>query len=278
MAAAAVIGLVALAGVDAVGHADRRDRGGSVWPREVYPSRAAVRSAQHYVAGRGDVAFAVVSSSARLRGYDADRAFSSASASKVMLLAATLRALQRERQPLDAGTRSLLEPMISYSDNRAANAVYARIGDAGMEEVAERAGMRDFEADPGFWGGAHITAADMARFYFRLQRNLPARYRRYGMSLLSGVSPEQGWGIPAEAGRSWRVWFKGGWRPAGQKGTTGPVTHQAALLVHRHGERLALAVLTDEAPWTGGGIAAVEAVASRLLMKPPPRLDGWPVP
>jgi len=239
--------------------------------------RASFRSAERFAAGRGDVAFAVIDSVGGLRGYAPDRSFSAASASKVLLLAASLRALQRSHQRLDAGTRSLLKPMVTYSDNPAANAVYARVGDAGMEEAAEHAGMRDFAADPGFWGGAHITAADMARFYFRLERNLGARYRAYGMRLLGEISPDQGWGIPAAAGHGWRIWFKGGWRPAGQKGTTGPVTHQAALLEHRHGERVAIAILTDESP-EAGGITAVEGVASRLLSKAPPRLDGWPVP
>ena len=117
----------------------------------------------------------------------------------------------------------------------------------------------------------------MARFYFRLERNLGGRYREYGLRLLAGITPLQRWGIPAVAGRSWSVWFKGGWRPAGQEGTTGEVTHQAALLEHRHGERLAIAVLTTEAPGAGG-YTAIEGVTSRLLAKPPPRRDGWPVP
>jgi hypothetical protein len=147
-----------------------------------------------------------------------------------------------------------------------------------LEDVAERAGMRDFSIDPGFWGGAQITAADMARFYFRLERNLGRRYRDYGMRLLSSITPTQRWGIPAAAGRSWREWFKGGWRPGGQEGTTGPVTHQAALLVHRAGERLAIAVLSNETPGTGGGFDAIEGVTARLLAKAPPRSGGWVVP
>jgi len=168
--------------------------------------------------------------------------------------------------------------MITYSDNDAASAVYARVGDAGLEGAAERAGMHSFGLDPGFWGGAQITAGDLAHFYWRLERNLAGRYRGYGMNLLSHVTESQRWGIPAAAGGGWRIWFKGGWRPAGQEGTTGAVTHQGALLVHRDGERLALAVLTNEAPGTGGGYTAIEGVTSRLLAKPPPSSRGWPAP
>jgi hypothetical protein len=249
-----------------------------LWPRIAYPGQPSIRSAQRFAADRGDVSFAVIGRSSGLRGYEATRTYSSASASKVLLLAAQLRNLQRDKDPLDSGTRALLEPMIVYSDNDAAGGIYARVGDAGLEDVAERAGMRDFSVDPGFWGGAQITAADMARFYFRLERNLGRRHRDYGMRLLSSITPAQRWGIPAAAGRKWRVWFKGGWRPGGQEGTTGAVTHQGALLVHRDGERLAIAVLSNETPGTGGGFDAIEGVTARLLAKAPPRRGGWVVP
>jgi beta-lactamase class A len=248
----------------------------AVWPRVTYPSRDAVRDAQRFAAGWGDVAFAVIDPGG-LRGYEVDRVYSSASASKSLLLAAELRRLKEEGEPLDSGTRALLEPMITYSDNGAASGVYARVGDGGLTDVADRAGMRQFEVDPGFWGGAQITAADMARFYFRLERNLVGRYRDYGMALLADITPAQRWGIPAAAAGGWRVWFKGGWRPAGQEGTTGAVTHQGALLVHRSGQRLGLAVLSNEAPGEGGGFSAVEGVAELLLAKPP-RLSRWPAP
>jgi beta-lactamase class A len=249
----------------------------ATWPRLTYPSRAAVREAQRFAAGWGDVAFAVIDPGGGLRGYEADRVYSSASASKALLLAAELRRLKETGDPLDSSAKALLEPMITYSDNDAGSGVYARVGDGGLTDVAERAGMRAFEVDPGFWGGAQITAADMARFYFRLERNLVGRYRDYGMSLLANVTPSQRWGIPAAAGPGWRVWFKGGWRPSGEEGTTGAVTHQAALLVHRSGQRLALAVLSNEAPGEGGGFSAIEGVSERLLAKPP-RLRGWAVP
>ena len=249
-----------------------------VWPRAVYPPPEAVRRAQRFAAGRGDVSFAVIDRSLGLRGYDYDRQFSSASVSKALLLAAELRRLEREGLPLDSETKALLEPMIAYSDNRAADAVYARVGDEGLEEVAEEAGMGDFEPTPGYWGGDRITAADMARFFFRLDANLPGGHRAYAKRLLAGITPVERWGIPEALGGNWSVWFKGGWRPPGGEHNSGPVTHQAALLVHRRGERVALAVLTGEAPWGGGGFEALEGVARRLLSSPPPHRGGWPAP
>jgi Beta-lactamase enzyme family len=236
-----------------------------------------VRRAQRFAAGRGDVSFAVIDPSSGVSGYDAGRSYSSASLSKALLLAAELRRLQRERLPLDAATRSLLEPMITLSDNRAADAIYARVGDAGLEEVARRAGMGAFEPVPGFWGGDHVTSADMARFFYRLDANLSGPHRHYAKLLLSAISPVESWGIPEVAGHRWTVWFKGGWRPAGQRHTSGPVTHQAALLRHRGGERLALAVLSDEVPGAGA-FSAIEGVAARLLADPPPYRGAWSAP
>jgi hypothetical protein len=276
LVAAAIPPLTAAASRDSAPPRSTAGPTATAWPRVTYPSSGAVREAQRFAADWGDVSFAVIDARGGLRGYEPDRQYSSASASKALLLAAELRRLKEEGEPLDSGTKSLLDSMITYSDNDAGGGVYARVGDAGLEEVAERAGMRDFEVDPGFWGGAQITAADMARFYYRLERNLVGRYRDYGMALLANITSSQRWGIPAAADGGWRVWFKGGWRPSGKEGTTGPVTHQAALLVHPRGQRLGLAVLSNEAPGEGG-FSAIEGIAERLLAKPP-RFRRWVAP
>jgi hypothetical protein len=277
LAAAALTLALSSAGVPAHQGGGGRKGREKVWPRVAYPPPGALRRAEDVAASRGGVSFAVIDGSIGLRGYDDHRPYSSASVSKALLLAAELRRLRREGLPLDTATRSLLEPMITYSDNRAADAVYAEVGDEGLEEVAERAGMRDFEPVPGFWGGDQITAADMARFFYRLDANLPGTHRAYAKRLLARITPVERWGIPRGIGGGWSIWFKGGWRPAGGDENSGPVTHQAALLVHRHGERVALAVLTDEPPGAGG-IEAIQEIAERLFAKPPPSRGGWTAP
>jgi hypothetical protein len=94
------------------------------------------------------------------------------------------------------------------------------------------------------------------------------------MRLLARVTRTQRWGIPAAAGRAWRVWFKGGWRPGGHEQTSGPVAHQGAL-VERGQVRLGLAVLTEGEP--GYGFETIEQIASRLLNPAPPGdLRRWP--
>ena len=136
--------------------------------------------------------------------------------------------------------------------------------------------MGSFEVTPGYWGGAQVTAGDLARFFYDLDRNLPARYRDYGKRLLANVTSSQRWGIPAAAGDGWRVYFKGGWRPYETTETSGPVTHQGALLVHRSGQRIAIAILSDQSPGTTA-YGTLEGITSRLLSDDPATLR-WPAP
>jgi hypothetical protein len=240
----------------------------------VFPPSERIRDASRFAGGRGAVSFAVIGGKGGVRGLNEGRRFSSASASKALLLAAFLRG----HRQLGDSDRAQLDAMIRFSDNKAADAIYAQVGDGGLRSVARRAGMRDFEVTPGFWGGAQITAADMARFFFRLERNLGERHREYGMRLLATIISSQRWGIPRAAGGEWQVWFKGGWRPGGGENSSGAVTHQAALLRHRGGRQLGLAILTDQEPG-GPSFATIEGITRRLLNPPPPDLsDRWPVP
>jgi hypothetical protein len=247
---------------------------GAARAKQDFPPRERIRDASRFAAGRGTVSFAVMTPKGGVRGLNEGRRFSSASASKALLLAAFLRGHRR----LSGSDRAQLDAMIRFSDNRAADSIYAQVGDGGLRSVARRAGMRDFDVTPGFWGGAQITAADMARFFFRLERNLGERHRDYGMRLLATIISSQRWGIPRAAGGEWQVWFKGGWRPGGGENTSGAVTHQAALLRHRSGRQLGLAILTGQEPG-GPSFATLEGITRRLLNPPPPDLaDRWPVP
>lgn len=224
------------------------------------PSAAALRDAWSYARAReGEVSLAVVDSEGRLRGRGEDRLYSAASTVKAMLLAAELERLERDGLPLDPATDSLLDAMITYSDNAAADAIYARVGDEGMFAVAERAGMEGF-TEAGHWGNAQISAADLARFYSRLDELMAGPQRAYALGLLGSIVPEQSWGIPAAAGERWAVRFKGGWLP------DHALVHQAAELRERAGDReLSLAVLTDAQPSHDYGVETVRGVAARLL-------------
>jgi Beta-lactamase enzyme family len=243
--------------------APRAERGagsGRVAKPAIVPAPGTLSDAWRFAQVRGgEVSIAVVDTRGRLRGEDENRLYSSASVVKSMLLAAELRRLQRERLPLDAQTESLLRAMITYSDNDAADAIYYRVGDAGLFEVARLARMDRFTV-AGHWGNAQITAADMARMFSDLDRVYGGRHREFGLGLLGSIIPEQSWGIPAAAGRDWAVRFKGGWVTTER----GQLAHQAAEL--RDGrKRIAIAVLTDYQPSMSYAMETVRGVAERLL-------------
>lgn len=234
-------------------------------PRKV-PSAAALRDAWSYAQQReGLVSVAVVDSEGELRGRDINRRYAAASVVKSMLLAAELRRLKQSDEGIDPSTDALLTAMITYSDNGAADAIYARVGDDGLFRAAKRAGMKRFTV-AGYWGNAQIAAGDMARFFGNLDRALVRKYREYGKGLLGSVTESQRWGIPAAAGDKWAVRFKGGWLP------DHALVHQAAELREREGNReLSIVVLTDEQPSFADGIETVRGVSERLLS---PRRGG----
>jgi hypothetical protein len=224
------------------------------------PTRGEIRAASDYAAGRyGLVSFATVDSLGRLRGRDINHLYPGASVVKTMVMAAELRRLVEAGDPVDPATRSLLSAMIRSSDNDAADAIYARVGDAGLVAVAERVGMTGFEI-AGHWGNAQVRAADMARLFADLDRLLPRRHREFGLGLLGSITAAQSWGIPPAAAGRWAVRFKGGWLP------DKALVHQAGELRERGGPReISIAVLTDEQPSHGYGVETVRGVAERLL-------------
>lgn len=230
---------------------------------EAVPSAAAMRAAWRYAATRGGaVSIAAVNSEDELRGRAEDRRYAAASVVKSMLLAAELRRLKQSGEELDSETAALLGAMIARSDNEAADAIYARVGDAGLEAVAKRSGMRRFTVS-GHWGNAQITAADMALMFADLDRVLVKLHREYALKLLGSVVEEQRWGIPQAAGDWWAARFKGGWLP------DHALAHQAAELRQRNGPRkLSLAILTDDQPSHEHAVETVRGIAERLLAPP----------
>jgi hypothetical protein len=220
------------------------------------PHMAAARA---WAIQRGhDVSFAVRT---EVRGWSWRGAttYRSASIVKAMLMVAYLRRSDVRGRPLRADERALLDPMIRYSDNDAADAISARVGLAALSALARRVGMEHFVPYPS-WGGSTVTAADQARLFIRIDRLVPRRHRAYALRLLRGIVAGQRWGIPAALPRGWRIAFKGGWG----RGVTRQVDHQAALLTNRR-LRVAIAVMTADSATDGYGAATIEGVAARLL-------------
>ncbi len=228
------------------------------------PAKRQLADARAYAAARlGTVSFAVVDSRGDPHEMEGDRTFVSASVVKAMLLAAELDRLEASTAPLDSATRGYLERMITYSDNAAADLVYGRVGDAGLEAVAAEAGLEDFSV-AGYWANAQLTASDMARLMSRIEPVMAGPHSDYGLGVLERIVPAQRWGIPqALSGEGWTIRFKGGWR-----GTdAGQLVHQIAHL-REDGRQVALAVLTDGSPTMTYGIETVQGVTARLFSRP----------
>ena len=227
------------------------------------PMRRGVHAANGYARSReGIVAFAVMGADGKVHDRLGARSFVSASVVKALLLVAELRRIQSQGLTLDDLTESTLQRMITVSDNAAADEIYGRVGDAGLERVADDAGMRDFTVD-GYWANAQITADDMVGFADRLDALVRGPEAGFANHLLRDIVPYQRWGIPTAVGVRWRVRFKGGWRTT----ELGALAHQFARLDRDH-DHLSLAVLTDGQPSQEYAAETIEGVAARLLVEP----------
>jgi hypothetical protein len=224
------------------------------------PTASQVEAAKLFAAERaGRVSFAVVDTSGALTCDRCRLSYDAASVVKAMLLVAYLNHLAKRGEPLAADHEAYLASMIRVSDNDAATAIYAHVGDEGLTELAAEAQMTDFHVS-GSWASARITAADQARLFAALDELTAPEYRDYARALLSSISTEQSWGIPEVLRPEWQIFFKGGW-----------LTHEDGSLVHQvarleQGERtMAIAILTDGSPSDEYGRATIHGIAARVL-------------
>ena len=183
-------------------------------PLAPYPSPGAIGAAGAYLRARaGRTAFAVVDSSGRLSGLHVHEHFETASVVKVMMLIAYLQRLAARHASLQPPDRALLYPMIHVSDNEAASAVLAIVGEAALARVAREAAMSDYAPGVRWWAYTQTSPADQARLLFSLGRLIPARFYGYARYLMSTIEPEQSWGIPEAARPAWQIFFKTGQLP-----------------------------------------------------------------
>jgi len=205
------------------------------------------------------VAVAVVDSRGDVTGLHAHTTFESASLVKAMLLVAYLRARPASNPSLDAAATTMIEK----SDNASAYTIYGVVGASGLKKIAALSRMEDFESGAR-WIDCRVSAADQARFFFDLERYVPAARRTFARELLAGITAMQRWGIPAAAGPAgWKTFFKGGWLDMDNR-----LMLQAAWL-EKGRKRWALAVMTDHNPDRAYGWDTQKGVTGLLLGEEP---------
>ena len=225
-----------------------------------FPGKDAIAAAITWIKGRsGTPGLAVVTADGKVRGVNLDRQYVSYSLAKAMILVAYLR----KHGTITDAARDTLTRMIEKSDNAAASAMYAQVGGgSGLSDLATTVGMERFSPGGG-WISSRVTPADQARFFFAMEKYIPAKHRVFARELLSGITPRQRWGIVAAAGPlGWRVYFKAGW----SRGNVHMV--QAARLV-KGDTVFAMAVMTEGNPnWTYG-FGTLKGVTGVLLGQEP---------
>jgi hypothetical protein len=148
--------------------------------------------------------------------------------------------------------------MIHSSDNAAASAVLAAVGQWAIDRVARQARMEDYERARGWWAYTLVSAGDLARFFFHQDALIPHRFDPYARKLFSTIEPSQSWGIPAIARPEFNVYFKGGWLP--EEG----VVNEAGRM-ERPRITFAMAVLSSGNPSMAYGHETIAGVTARLL-------------
>jgi hypothetical protein len=220
--------------------------------------RPDVRAAVAYARTRGgDIAFAVRTDHA-FYGYRPDHVEWSASMVKSMMMVAYLDEPWVAGRTLNGRDGSLLWPMITESDNDAADEVYDIIGPGALYALAARVGMQSFSTQS-IWGETHVTARGLTKFFLHIDSYVAERHRGYAMAALSKIVPYERWGVGEAAPRGWKLYFKGGWGSG-----TGLIDSQVALL-RRGCSRVSAAVLTMYDSSHAYGKATLRGLFSRLL-------------
>ncbi len=198
-----------------------------------------------------------------------------ASGAKVDILVTLLRQARASHRRLSAWERDTAVDMITHSDNRAADALYSRIGGASaLEATYGKLRMRDTTPGPGmYWGGTTTSPADRVRLMTALVQGAAGLHeddRRYVLQLMENVEREQRWGISAAARPGDHVALKNGWTPRPFVHNTWAVTSYGHVYGADHD--YVLSVQTDVQPDMGVGMATIEHI-SRMISDRLPQLD-----
>jgi beta-lactamase class A len=228
---------------------------------EGVPSVSREAAARKFALSRqGIVSFTVINTLRQRYSFYGSRQFVSASVVKAMLITCFLNNKAIHHQALTVTERTELKAMITLSDNNAADWVYQQVGNARLDNLARRLGMKHFSVSR-WWTYAQLTTDDQSLLMGNLKRAIYPPYYNYARLLLSSVVSWESWGIPRVARPlGWKVFFKGGWRGTDR----GQLVHQVARL-EKNGKAIVICVFTDGDPSMAYGEATIAGITSRLL-------------
>ena len=185
--------------------------------------------------------------------------FHTASIVKADILATLLLHHQATRRALTAAEKALATRMIEHSDNDAATALWDEVGGApGVAAANVRLGLRHTVMSVA-WGLTGTTASDQLALLSDLvstRSPLSAASQSYELGLMRHVEPDQAWGVTAAATPGTPSAVKNGWLPDPNLWVINSIG-----VIHNSGHVLLVAVLSNDQPGEGSGIAQDEAAA-----------------
>lgn len=189
--------------------------------------------------------------------------FVTASIVKVDILATLLYQKQEAGQELTEDEQELATTMIENSDNDSATDLYDDVGGSTAIDDANRDfGLTETTVGTdGYWGLTTTTVDDQIRLLrgvFTRPSVLSSASQDYIQDLMSQVEADQRWGVPAAADSGTDYMVKNGWLPnptLWEINSIGEITHD--------GQRMLVAVLSDDNSSEDSGISTVETVARR---------------
>ncbi|MDA2803580.1 serine hydrolase [Nocardiopsis suaedae] len=201
-------------------------------------------------------------------GYRHEEPFNPGSVIKLDILSILLLQAQADGRTLNDAERALAKAAIGHSSNDAADGLFERIGMyAGFQRGRARLGLTGAEDRlGGRWGLVSTTARErltLLRGIYTDEGPLTADSRRTVRGFLSGVAPEQAWGVSA-ADRGDGAELKNGWVPVESDGGRWAV-NSTGRIVADDGRTYLVAVLSSGHPGYGAGVECTEHVAEAVV-------------
>ncbi|MHA5053502.1 serine hydrolase [Streptomyces sp. SD15] len=191
--------------------------------------------------------------------FASERQYDAASVAKVTIMEATLHRSEELRRALTKWELANVRPMITVSDNAAAQRLWGNLGRAVLDRFLTRVGTTGTELGPaGYWGLTRTTAADQLRLLDVLTNARSfLKTRAHGLQLLSQVRADQRWGAPAGMPKGLTAHLKNGWLP---RSTHGWRVHSVGAFTGPH-RTYRIVVMSHDNPTMAYGVRTIERIA-----------------